>query len=63
MGCRWVPGCGVPGSLTEIWFDGWADHDAFFTSENYRTVVDPDEATVIDITSVGVMVTEEKIVV
>lgn len=49
--------------LTEIWFDSWEDHDAFFSSENYRTRVNPDEATFIDTGSVGVMVTEEKVVV
>ena len=48
--------------LTEIWFDSWEDHDAFFGSSNYRTVVHPDEATFIDMTSVGVMVTEETVV-
>lgn len=49
--------------LTEIWFDDWADHDAFFASENYRVRVNPDEATFIDSASVGVMVTEETVVV
>lgn len=49
--------------LTEIWFDSWADHDAFFGSANYRELVNPDEATFIDPASVGMMVTEEKVVV
>ncbi|MGW2134341.1 EthD domain-containing protein [Streptomyces coelicoflavus] len=49
--------------LTEIWFEDWEDHDAFFTSENYRTLVNPDEARFIDMDSVAVMVTEEKEVV
>ncbi|MEU4654001.1 EthD domain-containing protein [Streptomyces sp. NPDC023723] len=48
--------------LTEIWFDSWADHDAFFGSENYRTLVNPDEANFIDMSSVAVMVTEERVV-
>ncbi|MDG9727095.1 EthD domain-containing protein [Streptomyces sp. DH41] len=46
--------------LTEIWFEGWEDHDAFFASDNYRTLVNPDEARFIDMDSVAVMVTEEK---
>ncbi len=49
--------------LTEIWFENWEDHDAFFTSENYRTLVNPDEARFIDMDSVAVMVTEEKKVI
>lgn len=49
--------------LTEIWFEDWADHDAFFASENYKKLVQPDEATFIDMGSVAVMVTEERVVV
>ncbi len=49
--------------LTEIWFGSWADHDAFFTSENYLQKVKPDEATFIDFNAVGVMVTEERVVI
>ncbi|UCM87986.1 EthD domain-containing protein [Streptomyces marincola] len=49
--------------LTEICFEDWADHDAFFVSENYRTLVNPDEARFIDMGSVAVMVTEEKAVI
>ncbi|GAA0979063.1 MULTISPECIES: EthD domain-containing protein [Nocardiopsidaceae] len=49
--------------LTEIWFENWADHDAFFASENYRSKVNPDEAVFIDQKSIGVMVTEEREVI
>lgn len=49
--------------LTEIWFENWADHDAFFASANYKNLVNPDEAKFIDPSSVGIMVTDEKIVV
>lgn len=49
--------------LTEIWFDSWADHDAFFTSDNYLQKVQPDEKKFIDFSSVGIMVTEEKTVI
>ena len=62
-----VPAEGYPSpaydGLTEIWFDSWADHDAFFASENYRELVNPDESTFIDRNSVAVMVTDEKVVV
>ncbi|ACU36769.1 EthD domain-containing protein [Actinosynnema pretiosum subsp. pretiosum] len=49
-------------SVTEIWFDDWADHDAFFTSENYLERVHPDEAVFIDLATLGVVVTEERVV-
>lgn len=62
-----VPAEGYPSpaydGLTEIWFESWADHDAFFASENYRNSVNPDESTFIDMASVAVMVTEEKVVI
>lgn len=48
--------------LTEIWFDSWEDHDAFFASENYKTLVNPDEATFIDFSNVASMVTDEKVI-
>lgn len=47
--------------LTEIWFESWADHDAFFASDNYKTQVNPDEKCFIDFSNVGVMVTEETV--
>lgn len=49
--------------LTEIWFDTWADHETFFTSSNYLERVRPDEALFIDMSSVGVMVTDERVVI
>ncbi|MEU1347614.1 EthD domain-containing protein [Streptomyces sp. NPDC005775] len=49
--------------LTEIWFESWADHDAFFASKNYKELVNPDEGAFIDVTSVAVMVTEERVVI
>jgi uncharacterized protein (TIGR02118 family) len=49
--------------LTEIWFESWEDHDVFFASENYKKLVNPDEAKFIDMRSVAVMVTEERIVI
>ncbi len=62
-----VPAEGYPSpaydGLTEIWFENWADHDAFFASENYRKTVNPDESDFIDMASVAVMVTEEKVVI
>lgn len=62
-----VPAEGYPkpsyDGITEIWFENWADHDACFNSQNYREKVDPDEPKFIDFDSVGIMVTEETIVV
>ncbi|MBT3151000.1 EthD domain-containing protein [Streptomyces sp. CHD11] len=49
--------------LTEIWFDSWADHDAFFASTRYKELVNPDESRFIDMDSVAVMVTEERVVI
>lgn len=49
--------------LTEIWFDSWEDHNAFFTSNNYLEKVKPDESTFIDFSTVGIMVTEERVVI
>lgn len=58
---------GYPGpacdGLTEIWFASWEDHDAFFASENYRTLVNPDEGRFIDLGSVRTVVAEEKVVI
>ena len=50
-------------ALTEIWFESWADHDAFFASTNYKNLVNPDEAEFIDSGSVATMVTEERVVI
>ncbi|MGW7247879.1 EthD domain-containing protein [Streptomyces decoyicus] len=62
-----VPAEGYPSSvydgLTEIWFESWADHDAFFASKNYKELVNPDERKFIDMNSVAVMVTEERVVI
>jgi len=62
-----VPAEGYPSpaydGLTEIWFENWADHDAFFASDNYRELVNPDESRFIDMNSVAVMVAEEKVVI
>jgi hypothetical protein len=49
--------------VVEIWFDSCADHDAFFSSENYRTVVQPDESTFFVHTGISVMVTEERVII
>ncbi|TVT06467.1 EthD family reductase, partial [Amycolatopsis bartoniae] len=61
-----VPAPGYPGpacdGVTEIWFDSWADHDAFFGSANYRELVNPDESRFIDLGSVRTVVTDEKVV-
>ena len=62
-----VPAPNYPASaydgLTEIWFDSWEDHDAFFTSRNFLDRVKPDEPTFIDVSTVGIMVTDERTVI
>ena len=60
-----APGYPAPAydGLTEIWFDSWADHDAFFKSQNYLGKVQPDEPTFIDFATVGMMVTEGRLVI
>ncbi|MFJ5798522.1 EthD domain-containing protein [Streptomyces decoyicus] len=62
-----IPAEGYPSpaydGLTEIWFESWADHDAFFASKNYKELVNPDESKFIDMNSVAVMVTEERVVI
>jgi uncharacterized protein (TIGR02118 family) len=62
-----IPAPGYPApaydGLTEIWFDDWADHDAFFSSDNYTTLVQPDEANLVAKGSTGVMVTHETLVI
>ena len=62
-----VPAEGYPGAaydgLTEIWFESWEAHDAFFASDNYKKLVNPDESRFIDMDSVAVMVTEERVVI
>ena len=49
--------------LTEIWFNSWEDHDAFFTSWNFVDRVKPDEPIFIDFSTVGIMVTDERTVI
>ncbi|GAA3641512.1 hypothetical protein GCM10022223_71010 [Kineosporia mesophila] len=49
--------------LTEIWFDNWADHDAFFASDNYKTLVQPDEPTFVSFETSFSLVTEERTVI
>lgn len=62
-----VPAANYPArshdGLTEIWFENWDDHNAFFASDNYRKLVNPDEGKFIDMDSVAIMVTEEKTVI
>ncbi|GAA2569775.1 hypothetical protein GCM10010435_49840 [Winogradskya consettensis] len=61
-----VPAPHYPGpefdGLTEIWFDGWDDHNAFFESANYRNLVQPDEPMFIRRGAGTMLVTEERLV-
>ncbi|SDP36539.1 conserved hypothetical protein [Nakamurella panacisegetis] len=60
-----APGYPVPAfdGMTEIWFDSWEDINNFFSSANYKELVQPDERTFVDHDSVAVMVTEEKVII
>ena len=60
-----APDYPAPGydGMTEIWFDSWADHDAFFNSKNFLTQVKPDEPNLFDPKTARVMVTEERLVI
>lgn len=49
--------------LTEIWFDSWSDHDAFFSSQNYLEKVRPDEPNFIDFTDVVTLAGEERTII
>ncbi|MBE7211856.1 MAG: EthD domain-containing protein [Gluconacetobacter diazotrophicus] len=50
-------------AVVEAWFDTMADLDGLFLSENFRTRVDPDHASFIDLGSITRMVSEEIMVV
>jgi uncharacterized protein (TIGR02118 family) len=45
--------------MTEIWFDTWEDHDAFFSSQNYREIVHPDEPNLIIMDDGVILIAEE----
>ncbi|MFI5936446.1 EthD domain-containing protein [Actinoplanes sp. NPDC051494] len=50
-------------SIVETWFDDMAALEAFFSSDNFLKLVDPDHENFIDLTSVQQMVCEEDIVI
>jgi uncharacterized protein (TIGR02118 family) len=50
-------------SIVEAWFDDVADLEAFFSSDNFLKLVDPDHENFIDLTSVRQMVCEEDVVI
>lgn len=49
--------------VTDIYFNSVEDFDSFFTSENYKQKVQPDEANFVDIKSARMLVCNEKIIV
>ncbi|MFC5238205.1 EthD domain-containing protein [Pseudonocardia zijingensis] len=50
-------------SVVEAWFDSMADLDALFSSDNFRTIVDPDHEHFIDLSTFGRIICEEDVVV
>ena len=50
-------------ALVEAWFDNLEDMESLFFSDNFRTKIDPDHASFIDLPSVRRMVSEEIVVV
>ena len=50
-------------SIVETWFDNMADLEAFFSSDNFLKVVDPDHENFVDSTSVQQMVCQEDVVI
>lgn len=50
-------------SVVEAWFDSMADLDAFYSSENFLKVVDPDHENFIDLSTFGRIVCEEDVVI
>ena len=50
-------------SIVETWFDNMADLEAFFSSDNFLKLVNPDHENFVDLTSVQQMVCEEDVVI
>ncbi len=50
-------------SIVETWFDNMTDLEAFFSSDNFLKVVNPDHENFVDSTSVQQMVCEEDTVI
>jgi len=49
-------------SITQIYFDSFEDYHTFFASENYLKKVHPDESNFLDMGSIGVVVTNETVI-
>ncbi|MGK9118016.1 EthD domain-containing protein [Olivibacter jilunii] len=50
-------------AVTDIYFDSLADFDNFFTSENYKQKVQPDELNFLDLTDAKMVVLDEKTII
>lgn len=65
--CYPVPAPGFPepsyDAVVEGWFDSLEDIDALYSSENFRTKVDPDHVNFIDMSTVGRIISKEIVVV
>lgn len=50
-------------AMVEAWFDSTEDLNAFFLSDNFVNIVDPDHVNFLDMSAVVRLVTEEIVVV
>jgi hypothetical protein len=49
--------------MVEAWFDSIEDLNAFFLSDNFVNIVDPDHVNFLDVPAAVRLVTEETVVV
>ena len=50
-------------AMIEAWFDSLEDMDALFSSENFRSKVDPDHENFINVPAAVRMITHETVVI
>lgn len=50
-------------SVVEAWFNNMDDLNAFYSSDNFLKIVDPDHAAFIDLSAVGRIIAEEEVVI
>lgn len=50
-------------AMVEAWFDSLEDMNAFFLSDNFVNIVDPDHVNFLDVPAAVRLVTEETVVV
>ncbi|HUQ56376.1 EthD domain-containing protein [Lentzea sp.] len=50
-------------SVVEVWFDGMADLEALFSSDNFLKKIDPDHGNFIDLSAFRQIISEEDVVI